>query len=392
MSVEWIDPKRFMEATTQSVSWFHKRLQDNELILSPPYQRNPVWQTVQKSYLIDTILRAYPVPELYMQTVTDKEGEEQHTIVDGQQRVRACLEFIEGRFEMDEDHAPWGGLSFDQLGEEEKKRIYGYKFIVRTLPQMPEAEVREIFARLNRNNIVLNPQELRHATYWGEFIQSMTILSQRPFWVRSGLFSSAAIRRMLDIEYISELAIALLHGPQNKKTNLDRYYAAYESDFPERATVEDTVDLVLGELGQLLDWPSKGRWSKRSDFYTLFLVLASRVADFPLAREDRDAIRGLLEEFSMSVDGALALESNEDTEGIPTAVVSYARTVQRAASDLQNRRIRQAALASYLLGESYSEPEPPRRADGSPLDALPTIEELKMQTGIEDDFEEEDEE
>ena len=123
MSVEWTDPKRFMEATTQSVSWFHKRLQANELILSPPYQRNPVWQTVQKSYLIDTILRAYPVPELYMQTAIDQEGDEKHTIVDGQQRVRACLEFVEGRFEMDESHTPWGGLSFDQLGEEEKKRV-----------------------------------------------------------------------------------------------------------------------------------------------------------------------------------------------------------------------------------------------------------------------------
>lgn len=391
MSVEWTDPKRFMEATTQSVSWFHKRLQANELILSPPYQRNPVWQTVQKSYLIDTILRAYPVPELYMQTAIDQEGDEKHTIVDGQQRVRACLEFVEGRFEMDESHTPWGGLSFDQLGEEEKKRVYGYKFIVRTLPQMPETEVREIFARLNRNNIVLNQQELRHATYWGEFIQSMTTLSQKPFWVRSGLFSSAAIRRMLDIEYISEIAIAFLHGPQNKKTNLDRYYAAYESEFPERSRVEDSVDLVLGELGQLLEWPSKERWSKRSDFYTLFLVLAAKVDEFPLVREDRDRIRNLLTEFSNSVDYVLTLEADAATDGIPPAVIAYARAVQRAASDLQSRRIRQAALASVLNGETYAEPQSPRRADGSPLDTLPTIEQLSEQSGIVDEEEEEEE-
>jgi hypothetical protein len=380
-----------MEATTQSVSWFHKRLQANELILSPPYQRNPVWQTVQKSYLIDTILRAYPVPELYMQTAIDQEGDEKHTIVDGQQRVRACLEFVEGRFEMDESHTPWGGLSFDQLGEEEKKRVYGYKFIVRTLPQMPETEVREIFARLNRNNIVLNQQELRHATYWGEFIQSMTTLSQKPFWVRSGLFSSAAIRRMLDIEYISEIAIAFLHGPQNKKTNLDRYYAAYESEFPERSRVEDSVDLVLGELGQLLEWPSKERWSKRSDFYTLFLVLAAKVDEFPLVREDRDRIRNLLTEFSNSVDYVLTLEADAATDGIPPAVIAYARAVQRAASDLQSRRIRQAALASVLNGETYAEPQSPRRADGSPLDTLPTIEQLSEQSGIVDEEEEEEE-
>jgi hypothetical protein len=391
MSVEWVDPKRFMEATTQSVSWFHKRLQNNELILSPPYQRNPVWQTVQKSYLIDTILRAYPVPELYMQTVTDQKGDEQHTVVDGQQRIRACLEFIEGRFEMDESHGPWGGLSFDQLGEEEKTRIFGYKFVVRTLPQMAESEVREIFARLNRNNIVLNMQELRHATYWGEFIQSMTLLSQRAFWVRSGLFSSAAIRRMLDIEYVSELAIAVLHGPQNKKTNLDRFYAAYEEDFPERPTVEETFDLVLGELGQLLNWSVRGRWSKRSDFYTLFLVLADRSNAFPLTREVRDDYRNSLVEFYDLVDEALRLEPSEDSDHLPPAVVSYARAVQRAASDVQNRRVRQTALGAYLGKVAFVEVDV-HRESGSLLDALPTIEELRGTFVVEEEEEEEEEE
>jgi hypothetical protein len=196
---------------------------------------------------------------------------------------------------------------------------------------------------------------------------------------------------MLDIEYISEIAIAFLHGPQNKKTNLDRYYAAYESEFPERSRVEDSVDLVLGELGQLLEWPSKERWSKRSDFYTLFLVLAAKVDEFPLVREDRDRIRNLLTEFSNSVDYVLTLEADAATDGIPPAVIAYARAVQRAASDLQSRRIRQAALASVLNGETYAEPQSPRRADGSPLDTLPTIEQLSEQSGIVDEEEEEEE-
>jgi hypothetical protein len=59
----------------------------------------------------------------------------------------------------------------------------------------------------------------------------MTNLSQLPFWVNSGIFTANDFRRMLDIEYISELAVALLFGPQNKKALLDEYYASFEEEF-----------------------------------------------------------------------------------------------------------------------------------------------------------------
>jgi hypothetical protein len=121
------------------------------------------------------------------------------------------------------------------------------------------------------------------------------------------------------------------------------------------------------------------------------LVLAAKVDEFPLVREDRDRIRNLLTEFSNSVDYVLTLEADAATDGIPPAVIAYARAVQRAASDLQSRRIRQAALASVLNGETYAEPQSPRRADGSPLDTLPTIEQLSEQSGIVDEEEEEEE-
>src|SRR6266540_1582151 len=87
-------PQLFLEATMHTVSWFWNRLRDQSLNMKPPYQRNPVWQISQKAYLIDSILRGYPVPELYLQTITSATGDEQHIVVDGQQRVRACLEFL----------------------------------------------------------------------------------------------------------------------------------------------------------------------------------------------------------------------------------------------------------------------------------------------------------
>ena len=263
----------FLNTTHQTVAWLKQVHDAGDLVIKPPYQRNPVWTENQKSYLIDSILHGFPVPELYMQVEVDEHGRETHIVVDGQQRVRACIEFLEGGYAMNPDDSPtWGDMRFDDLAPEDKRKIYGYQLVVRLLPVVPEATLRQIFRRLNRNVVALNAQELRHATYWGAFITLMEKLADLPYWEGTGVFTPKNIRRMLDVEFVSELAVAFLHGLQNKKTNLERMYQVYEKEFEQSPRVEEAFSKTLGELEQALPNIRQTRWRKKSDFYTLFLV------------------------------------------------------------------------------------------------------------------------
>ena len=225
----------FLHTTHRTVSWFKKAWSNEELVLSAPFQRNPVWTDIQKAYLIDTILHGLPIPELYMQDSGNEEGDEQHVVVDGQQRIRAVLDFLTGKFSLEGDDITqrWSGLTFEGLDPDDKKIIFNYKFVVRVLPSMDDESLRKIFTRLNRNVVSLNPQELRNATYWGPFIKTIQYMADdQPFWADSGLFSANDHRRMLDHEFISELAVAFLHGPQNKKDKLEQTYQQMR-DSPE---------------------------------------------------------------------------------------------------------------------------------------------------------------
>jgi hypothetical protein len=335
----------FLQTTHRTVGWLKKTLDEERLHMKPPYQRNPVWLTPQKSSLIDTILRGYPVPELYMEDVVDAEGQEEHFVVDGQQRIRACIEFVDGEFELEADESEnWGEMAFDDLSDPEKKRIWGYKFVVRLVPEVPEEEIREVFRRINRYNMALNKQELRHATYWGGFLTKMEELAGHPFWPTSGLFTANDVRRMLDVEFISELAIAVIHGPQNKKASLDRWYRAYEEEFPEESAIDEVFDDVLGELGKLLPDMRSTRWRRASDFYTLFTVLASHHDDLPLSADGRAEARRQLLRFGEHVSSYLADDSFRTSQ----RVRKYANAVQRAASDLGSRRTRSAQLEAAL--------------------------------------------
>ncbi len=337
--------QRFLNSTRRSIAWLKKQATEGHLQMKPPFQRNPVWTDRQRSYLVDTILRGYPVPEIYMQELVDENGEEIFILVDGQQRVRACLEFIEGKYSLNSEDAPdWPDMKFEELSPAEKKRFYAYSFVERQLPEMPDEEIRNIFQRLNRNVVALNKQELRHSTYWGEFISTMEGLADHHYWEGTGIFTANDIRRMLDVEFISELAIGVIHGPQNKKASLEKWYQVYELEFDQRRDVEQTFAAVLGELGQVFPNIRQTRWRKKSDFYTLFLVLAKHKAGLPLAREKRDVCSERLEVFGTNVDTFL-------TEGGPATKIvrDYANAVQRAASDLANRRKRAEILEQDLI-------------------------------------------
>lgn len=334
---------RFLNTTNRTVVWFKKANDSGDLQMKPPFQRNPVWTHPQKSYLIDSILNGFPIPEIYMQEFVDEKGSEQHIIIDGQQRIRACLEFIEGSYEIkEEESVNWGGMTFDDLSADEKKKIFGYSFMVRVLPDMSDEDIRGIFQRLNKNVVALNPQELRQATYWGPFIKTMQELSNYSYWSTTGIFTPLNIRRMMDIEFISELAIAVLHGPQNKKENLDEFYREYEEEFDAREALIGIFQRVLYELEQLYPDIKNTRWRKKTDFYSLFTFLASKADSIPLNPQARLTLREKLDSFGADVSRFLSSTEDAHSE-FSTDVREYAKSI-RASSDVGNRKRRFQAL------------------------------------------------
>lgn len=339
--------KTFLNTTLRNVFWFKKVHEQKELEVKPPFQRNPVWVTRQKSFLIDTILNGYPIPEIYMQEIINENSTASYIIVDGQQRIRAVLEFLEGDYEIDAKDSPiWADMTFEELSPEEKKRIYEYNFVIRILPEMEDNEIRTIFQRLNKNVVALNKQELRQATYWGPFITLMNKISDFKYWTKIDIFSQNDIRRMLDVEYVSELAIAILLGLQNKKQNLDKCYEIYEEEFEHEESVTETFNVVLSELLKILPDISETRWSKKSDFYSLFLVFAKNVNKLPLAKDEREKVRQLLLEFGNEIDEYTKSDVSKEIK-FTENVTTYCAGI-RATTDLGSRKRREEGLEKTL--------------------------------------------
>jgi hypothetical protein len=260
--------------TTYSTIWFQQRNNEKALILKPPYQRKPVWTPKQKAYLIDTILQDYIIPEIYIHRVTKADGNTIYNVVDGQQRIRSILEFLNDIFPLLEEFTPdYAEYTLSDLPDSLKAKIYNYIFYVREITNATEEEVRNLFKRMNRYVVPLNPQELRHATYQGDFIKLMEQLAEDEFWAENKIVTPNEIRRMNDVQFISDLFVSMIHGIQNKTKELDKYYEMYEADFSEKTKWHKIFDKIIEVIEELLPDLRHSRWKNKSDFYTLFMAL-----------------------------------------------------------------------------------------------------------------------
>lgn len=341
-------------ATTHPISWFAERDQEGNLDLQPYFQRRLVWANRQKANLIESVLLELPVPEIYMQVKTTPQGRSEYIVVDGQQRISAILDFagINGRepFELQnlDDSSMWEGYTFNDLDDEEKTRFYGHSMAVRYLQDAEAGEIKDLFRRLNKYPTPLNQQELRNATYRGPFLRLSESIAEDEFWSENGLAKPDAIRRMRDIEFVSDLLIGVLDGPQggNAKT-FDNYYNAfedYEPEFPGQRDCRKRFNLARDLVEELVGDIRSTRWSNKTDFYSLFVAIADLLREHVLPHDKVKQLAAELTNFEKEI-GQFQKDENSPTS---SAVIEYVGATRRGSSDQHRRSVRHRAVLSLL--------------------------------------------
>jgi hypothetical protein len=330
---------------------------DDNLEIKPPYQRRPVWALRQKSQLIESMLLELPVPEIYVHTTTSPDGNTHYAVVDGQQRIRAILQFIgidrdEQDFnafaleQLESTDSPWKEKRLEDLTPEQKQKFYGYKLSVRVLENATDAEVRDMFKRLNKYLTKLNEQELRNAIYSGPFITLVNVLADDDYWAENRIVSPALIRRMKDIEFVSELLIGIIDGPQGSVV-LDDYYLQYETyqdEFPRQRDVKRLYDKTLRTIQAVLPDIKESRWRNRTDFYSLFVACGHLLRGGGIATAQIPRLRTTLGEFSRRVDSRIA----DETVQVPVNISEYARAAEKGSNEKSRRAARHDALLTSI--------------------------------------------
>lgn len=184
-------------------------------------------------------------------------------VVDGQQRLRTILSFVDihsldDREEWDEftvlksHNRELGGLSFNQLPDEMQSQILQTPLSVNVLPaSVDDVTVLTIFQRMNSTGFKLNDQEIRNATYFGEFKEAAYGLAYGQYqrWLKWDIFNKQEIAQMREVELTSDLMGLVLRGVQARtKSSLNGLYKTYDDEFEKRSSVEDEFRKVFDFL------------------------------------------------------------------------------------------------------------------------------------------------
>lgn len=220
---------------------------ENEILkkynYDPHYQRKGnVWSTEKQAFLIDSILKNYPIPPIFLHSETNTEtGKTIYHVIDGKQRLSAIVKFINDELYLPENFGDdkygiieLNGLKFSEIDPESpfKKNFWKYRIPIEYVDTDDEDVINRIFDRLNRNGEPLNYQELRNAKYsQTDLMKLVKKLNGINFW-QERLENVVEVSRMEDEEFISELLFTMLEETIDAKPEtLDDLYKQWVESF-----------------------------------------------------------------------------------------------------------------------------------------------------------------
>jgi hypothetical protein len=201
-------------------------------------------------------------------------------VVDGQQRLRTILSYLKDGFQISKRHNPqYGGLYYSQLSsvdDQIQASILTYEISVDLLINMPDAEVLDVFGRLNSYAVILNTQEKINADHFGPFKLLADKLAREhlDFWTNNRILSDAQIARMADVTLTADILVAMIEGIKSKK-QLKNYYDKYEKTFAENVEVlEARFKKTMDDIAKIFQSGLRTSEFRRVPlFYSLFTAL-----------------------------------------------------------------------------------------------------------------------
>lgn len=155
----------FVENKPFSLKQINDLIEDNDIELSPDFQRNFIWDETRQSRLIESIFLGLPLPSIYLSQYRDG----RLTIVDGLQRIMTITRFLSNKLRLSnlEYLDECNGKNYSQLKEyfsPLRMRRFGQTQIMCFVIdyRSPNKLKFDLFRRLNTGGKPLNNQEIRN--------------------------------------------------------------------------------------------------------------------------------------------------------------------------------------------------------------------------------------
>jgi hypothetical protein len=328
---------------------------DRELVLNPNFQRGSVWSPPARSYLIDSILRGYPIPKLLIRTSVDRDSRRTiRDVVDGQQRLRTIIEFSEGKIALGQKAGEFRGMRYADLDDALKDSFLGYKLTCEQLLNASDDDVLEVFVRINSYAVPVIESELRNARFDNSFSDLVreTVKEIPEVW-QLGVISERDRVRMVDQSLVAEIYAFIDRGvTDGSETDITKYYDSTRTkdrdELPSATQFLQTVSTVT----ELLTGLEKEAIVQRPHFLMLAAAVLYAHEQLPEGRLKFDSVpppNELLTDTEAARTSISALNTALETDQETGQFVAF-REARSSTQRMRSRQVRFEFFCRALAG------------------------------------------
>ena len=275
---------------------------NDKLYVNRRYQRKLVWTLEEKQKLIESITKKYPIPAILIAERDGGNGE--YEIIDGLQRLQTIVSFIEGSFFaldgklFDLEFFPTAKSRMESgaftqisagmfISQREVTTLLDYSLALSVMRNATDAEIDDVFDRINTYGHRLSDQERRQAGVQNEFSTTVrklasqirgdasddilllrempsisvdlpttkhgyTVKSEEVFWVNEGILRSTDLRDSMDEQCLADIIVSIVTGGMvvRSKEYLDRVYDRGSDESEKVLTALDVygVERIISEI------------------------------------------------------------------------------------------------------------------------------------------------
>ena len=244
----------------------------DEIHLNPSWQRGPVWPIAKQALLIDSILRGYDIPMIYLRECAPATPYK-YEVVDGQQRLRSLWNFIDEGYALPEDLDNVGkidiaGKTYYGLPKTFRDRITDFIVVVAFVKNAREPEISRLFSRMQMG-VRLNPPELRNAVQTGLRHAIDGIARSHPFFQNSKI----PLARFKHQDYLAHAISICIHKARRDvkaQQLMDDYKFIDSSIYSPLMADTDEILTFLAEVNERTSKRIKQKWIFVDLFYILY--------------------------------------------------------------------------------------------------------------------------
>lgn len=335
---------------------------ESRINVEEEFQRGKVWSTPQQALLIDSILRGFDIPKIYVHKMPPG-APYLFSVIDGKQRLTAIWRFFSDGFRLlqSDDFPSLGNLSrmrWSDLPPEAKDELQFSNVSVSKIEQADRDEIRELFLRLQKGER-LNSAEKRNAMDGPVRQFVVERLLTHPLWPATGLSE----RRFGIHEHAAIiLALASQQGPTDiKSADLEALYEdkEFDPDGPEAERTTELLDLLF-EIASFEKGAIRTRWGL-VDLAVSVMRLVDEGQDVPPGEtmtffqafeKRRREVAALLDELQTELVEKLDESSQDESIDVPSIepdMLAYHLRFSREGATEDNVRTRSSIMHQRLV-------------------------------------------